>query len=132
MAHSRPKPTLFDEVVIPVISFLTLVAGILGLIGSSAAELLSPIAILTLLTSLIAVPAGILLYHYQHLGWLMTLVVIGVSELLVLTSHVSTNNALDPTFFLIFTAFYAVQAYYLVTRRELFDYPNYHPRHQGY
>lgn len=132
MAMKNASPPLFDEILIPVISFLTIMAGVLGIIGFLGDKSVDILSIISLLLSFIAIPAGITLAKHQHLGWLLTLVVVFVSELLVLLTHVLVNRSIDPLFFLIFTVFYCTQAYYLITRRELFRYPTFHPRYQRY
>ncbi len=120
--------TFSDEIIVPVISFLTLLAGVLGVLNFLYDPIFSAESIVALAASIMAFPGGIHLWHFRHLGWLMTLSVFGVSELLVLTSHVTSSEILGPVYFFVFTLFYGVQAYYLLVRRDLFNYPDFHAR----
>ncbi len=122
------KATYFDEIVVPVISFLVIAAGCIGLLGFLYDPTLEPGNIVALLASIIALPGGYLLAKFKHLGWLMSLTVLAMSELLVLGTHVTVNRSLDPVFFFVFTLYYCGQIYYLIIKRDLFAFPTFHPR----
>lgn len=122
---------LSDEIAVSVISFLTVAAGVIGLVNLLGGPSLSLDSFLTFVVSAIALVGGIQLARFEHLGWLLSLIVIAVSEVFILVTHVVVNRGLDPLFFVIFTLFYATQAYYLVSRRHLFNYPHYHSRYQS-
>ncbi len=128
MAKPAIEKNYTDEIVVPVLSFLTVLAGILGIAGFIANPYWDSESLVAFAASLMALPGGILLWQFRHLGWLMTLTVIAVSELLVLTTQVTAEQVLGPTYFLVFTVYYGIQAYYLIIRRDLFGYPEYHSR----
>jgi hypothetical protein len=112
---------LIDEIIVPIISLLVFLSGVLGFIGFVLNVSLDINSILAFITSIVAIPAGIALFRYYYLGWAMSLGVIGVSLLLLLANRVSPNFVLDPAYFLLFIVFYCLEAYYLLIRRNIFD-----------
>ena len=119
-------PSRFNEldlIILPVIGFLTIFAGVIGLIDFFGQITFNWLSLIVFLTSIFALGGGYLLTKQTHLGWLLTLLVIFISFILLQINKLVAAGSFDPMYFLIVTLYYAAQAIYLIERRELFELP---------
>lgn len=112
-----------DLIILPVIGFLTIFAGIIGLIDFFGQLELNWLSLIIFLTSIFALGGGYLLAKRTHLGWLLTLMVILISFILLQINKLVAAGSFDPLYFVIVTLYYAAQAVYLLERRDLFELP---------
>ncbi|TSC66113.1 MAG: hypothetical protein CEO22_226 [Candidatus Berkelbacteria bacterium Gr01-1014_85] len=112
-----------DLIILPVIGFLTIFAGVIGLIDFFGQISFNWLSIIVFLTSIFALGGGYLLTKQTHLGWLLTLLVILISFILLQINKLVAADSFDPLYFVIVTLYYAAQAIYLIERRELFELP---------